>query len=296
MAVAQEIGFSERYALAENREAALAELIPGTDTYFYYHCLYCQTYGKIAEARGHLDAWIAKFGLNEQTQRMRTRQFLLEYKSNAQATLNFVRTEFGINTDHPAPRRDEAAELATKLDPKRIDWQTILSSHSNNLGTIENIALPFAVPFLNEQTNLRSWLERIDRSDIPSLVEIILRELKMPDSRGFGWAPIHNQLTHAQLLELQKGIPNLLESNAFVQARLRRIRPNDDQSIADPAILLDHLKALEEFATTLPESQNSLKAAVFFHRLQLDERSGNMDRKRFLRYLELPSSRPHLNP
>ncbi len=296
MAVAQEIGFSERYALAENREAALAELIPGTDTYFYYHCLYCQTYGKIAEARGHLDAWIAKFGLNEQTQRMRTRQFLLEYKSNAQATLNFVRTEFGINTDHPAPRRDEAAELATKLDPKRIDWQTILSSHANNLGTMENIALPFAVPFLNEQTNLRSWLERIDRSDVPSLVDIILRELKMPDSRGFGWAPIHNQLTHAQLLELQKGIPNLLESNAFVQARLRRIRPNDDQSIADPAILLDHLKALEEFVTTLPESQNSLKAAVLFHRLQLDERSGNMDRKRFLRYLELPSNRPHLNP
>ena len=87
MAIAQEIGFSERYALAENREAALAELIPGTDTYYYYHCLYCQTYGKIAEARGHLDAWIAKFGLNDQTQRMRTRQFILEYKSNAQATL-----------------------------------------------------------------------------------------------------------------------------------------------------------------------------------------------------------------
>ena len=296
MAIAQEIGFSERYALAENREAALAELIPGTDTYYYYHCLYCQTDGKIAEARGHLDAWIAKFGLNDQTQRMRTRQFILEYKSNAQATLNFLRTEFGINTDHPAPRKDEAAELETKLDPKVIDWQTLLSSHANNLGTIENTALAFAVPFLNEQTNLRSWLERIDRSDMPGLVEIVQRELKMPDSRGFGWAPIHNQMTNAQLLELQKGIPTLLESNAFVQARLRRIRPNDDQSIDNPAVLLDHLKALEEFTTTLPESQNSLKASVLFHRLQLDERSGSMDRNRFLRYLELPSNRPYCNP
>ena len=35
--IAQEIGFSERFALAENRVAALKELIPGTDTYFYYH-------------------------------------------------------------------------------------------------------------------------------------------------------------------------------------------------------------------------------------------------------------------
>ena len=295
MAFAQEIGFSERYALSENREAALAELIPGTDTYLYYHCLHCQTVGKIAEARGHLDAWIAKFGLNEQTHRMQTRQFILEYRSNAQATLNHLRNEFGINTDHPAPRKDEAAELQTKLDPNLLNWQSLISSYANNLGNLETNALGHATPFLNEQTNLRNWLERVDRPDVPGLVDIVERELKMQDSRGFGWAPIHNQLTIAQLVELQKRIPKLLESNAFVQARLRRIRPNDDQSIEDPNLLREHLTALEEFANTLPDSQNSLKALVLYHRLQLDERAGNMDRKRFIRYIELPSSRPFFN-
>ena len=71
MAIAQEIGFSERFALAENREAALAELIPGTDTYFYFHCLHCQTVGKIAEARK--SDWPKRSQLDAQAQHQSAR-------------------------------------------------------------------------------------------------------------------------------------------------------------------------------------------------------------------------------
>ena len=295
MAIAQEIGFSERFALAENRETALKELIPGTDTYFYYHCLHCQTVGKTAEARGHLDAWIAKVGLNEQTQRMQTRQFLLEYKTNSQAAVDHLRSNFGINIDHAAPRKDEAAELQTKLDPNLLNWQSILKSHANNPGAIENVALAHLASLVDQPATLRNWLERIDRVDAPGLLEIIGRELNLPDSRGFGWAAIHNLLTTQQLLDLQKRIPKLIESNAFVQARLRRIRPDDDSSLEDKAVLRNHLIALETFVTSLPESQNSLIASVLYNRLQSDERDGNMDRDRFLRYIKLPNNRPFYN-
>lgn len=289
---AQEIGFSERFALAENRDAALKELIPGTDTYFYYHCLHYQTNGGVAEARGHLDAWIAKFGLNEQTKRMQTRQFILEYKANSKSTLDHLRSDFGMDIDHPAPRKDEAAELPTKLDPNNLNWRTIFQSHSNNPSAIENVALAHLGPLLNQPATTRTWLERIDRIDAPGLVEIIERELNMPDSRGFGWAAIHNQLTTSQLLDLQKRIPKLIESSPFIQARLRRIRPNDDSSLEDRTVLGDQLIALETFVTGLPESQNSLIASVLYNRLQFDERDGNMDRERFLRYIRLPSNRP----
>ncbi len=295
MALAEEIGFSERFALAENREAALAELIPGTDTYFYYHCLHCQTVGRVAEAREHLDAWIAKIGMNEQTQRMQTRQFLLEYKTNPLAALDHIRSNFGINVDYAAPRKDEAAELQTKLDPSLLDWQTTLRFYANNLSPIEGIALAHLVPYLDQPATTRAWLERIDRVDAPGLLEIIERELNMPDSRGFGWASIHNFLTTQQLLDLQKRIPKLIESNAFVQARLRRIRPDDDSSLEDRAVLRNHLTALESFVSGLPESQNSLIASVLYSRLQFDERDGNMDRDRFLRYIKLPSNRPFFN-
>ena len=293
---AQEIGFYERFALAENREAALKELIPGTDNYFYYHCLHCQTVGKIAEARGHLDVWIAKVGLNELTQRMQTRQFLLEYNTNSKATLEHLRSNFGINVDHPAPRKDEAAELQTKLDPNLIDWKAILKSHANNPAAIESVALPHLMSFLEQLAVIRTWLERIDRVDVPGLPEVIERELNLPDSRGFGWAAIHNLLTTQQLLDLQKRIPKLIESNTFVQARLRRIRPDDDSSIEDRAVLRNHLLALETFVSSLPESQNSLIASVLYNRLEFDERDGTMDRDRFLRYVRLPRNRPIYNP
>ncbi len=294
-ALSQEIGFSERFALADNRDAVLRELIPGTDPYFYYHCLHCQTTGKIAEARSHLDAWIAKSGLNEQTTRMQTRQFLLEYRTHSKATLDHLRSEFGINVDHPAPRKNETAELQTQLDPNVLDWKSMLRNSANNPGAIENVALAHLMPFLDQPTTLRAWLERFDRVDTPDLLDAIQRELALPDSRGFGWAPIHNLLTSQQLIELQKRMPKLIESKAFVQARLRRIRPDDDASLDDRKVLREHLTALEAFVNGLPESQNSLIANVLYHRLQFDLRDGNMDRDRFLRYLKLPSPRPFLN-
>ncbi len=291
----QEIGFSERFALAQDRDAVLRELIPGTDPHFYYHCLHCQTVGKVAEARAFLDAWIAKSGLNEQTKRMQTRQFLLEYRSNSQATFDYLRSEFGINVDHSAPRKNEASELQLKLDPNVLDWNTILRSHSSNPSAVEHVALAHLAPYLDQPATIRSWLERIDRVDCPGLLEIVERELALPDSRGFGWAAIHNLLTAQQLLDLQKRVPKLIESNAFVQARLRRIRPNDDASIEDREVLRDHLTALEAFVAGLPESQNSLTASVLYNRLLFDERDGNMDRERFLRYVKLPKNRPYLN-
>ncbi|MEQ1826759.1 MAG: hypothetical protein ABL921_12470 [Pirellula sp.] len=296
MVTAQEIGFSERYALSENRQATLQELIPETEPYFYYHCLHCQTSGKIGEARGYLDAWIAKFGPTEQNRRMQTRQFILEFKANPQATINHLRSEFGINVDHPAPRKNEAAELETKLDPNLIRWETILRSNASDLNRVENIALGHVTSLLSDTNNLRRWLDRIDRPDIPGLIDLIVRELKLQDSRGFGSAPIHNQLTIAQLLELEKRVPKILESNAFVQARLRRIRPHDDQSTEEPAVLREHLVALEDFVKGLPESQNSLKASVLYRRLEQDELAGNYDRNRFLQYLALPTNRPFANP
>lgn len=293
MLSAQELGFSERFALSSNREAVLRELIPGTEAFYYYHCLYCQTTGRIAESRAHLDAWIKKYGLNEQNKKIQTRQFLLEYTSNKAATIDHLRTEFGIQLDHPAPRRDEAAELPSEISESEMDWTKLQKLHVHDLNQFETVALGFITQSLNSPETLRRWIERIDRIDIPGLISILERELKLSDSRGFGWAPIHSQLTASQLRELQLRIPSLIQSNAFVQAALRRIRPNDDQSIDDPLILKSHLEALEQFVMQLPESQNALKATVLYHRLVHGEKLGDFDRERFLRYLSLPIRRPY---
>ena len=38
----QEIGFVESFALAPDRQVALRQLTPGTEDYYYYHCLQLQ--------------------------------------------------------------------------------------------------------------------------------------------------------------------------------------------------------------------------------------------------------------
>ena len=40
---ADEIGYIEEFALAENRTIPLKQLIPGTQDYYYYHCALCAT-------------------------------------------------------------------------------------------------------------------------------------------------------------------------------------------------------------------------------------------------------------
>ena len=38
--LAAEIGYIEDFALAKDRAEALKQLIPGTEDYYYYHCLH----------------------------------------------------------------------------------------------------------------------------------------------------------------------------------------------------------------------------------------------------------------
>ena len=43
----KEIGFVENFALATDRSAALKQLVPGTDDYYYYNCVHAQNTGKL---------------------------------------------------------------------------------------------------------------------------------------------------------------------------------------------------------------------------------------------------------
>ncbi len=293
-----ETSFAERYALAEDRDKVLLELIPGTEDYFYYHCLHYQTTGRIAEARGQLDAWIAKFGITANAKRMQTRQMLFEYSNNQQATLDFLIREYGINVYHVPPQKDEAAQLSTKLDSAALNWIEMLRQTAKSNGGVnllEDAVLSKLLNAIGDSPDIRVWLSRIHRADTPGLVDAIGRELKMKDSQGFGWAPIHHELTLQQMIELRKRIPTLEQSGVFVNDYLRRIRPSDDETIRSNDTKRKHLERLEEFVSTLPEVHNSLIASVLYHRLLLDAESGTMDRKRFVRYLQMPSSRPYLS-
>lgn len=216
----QEVGFVEKFALADDRRAILAELIPGTEDYYYFHVLHYQTEKQLAAAQSMIDQWKTKFGQNQRVTSMLARQMLLTYSENPQRALDYLKSQLAVQLDHAPPNRDRAADLANSLDNSLIEQDRLVDAaiaRDPSLSLIETRALPRLLDRRLSPEQLRAVLQRLDRADPPNLVARIAEELALPDSRGYSWAPVHRQLTLRQLDELLQLRPKLLEQDQFVR-------------------------------------------------------------------------------
>lgn len=292
----QEVGFIEKFATASDRRTALKELIPGTEDYFYYHCLHYQNEKQLAEAQAVLNQWKAKYGETANASRMTARQMLLAYDTAPETTLKFLRERLGVQLEHGPPNRDRAAALASRLDPKRLSPESLLQAaiaSDRSLSQVATRALPLLVDRELAPDQLRAWLQRLDRADVAGLVKRMADELALQDSPGFGWAAIHQRLTLNQLIELAKLSPKLLGHEPFIRAYLARLAPPSDVQLDDAREQRLYLERMLRFVRTLPPSQNNLKALVLGNLLRLNLREGKIDRTLFLEYLALPRQAPY---
>ena len=295
----EEIGFIENFALAKDRAQVLPQLIPDTEDYFYYHVLFYQSVGKVADAQAMLNSWVDKLGWSDLARRMEARQMMLTYSTNREQTIQYLISQLNANLAHTPPQRDRAASLSTKLDATLVDYANILKraiDENRNLSGVEDNALLDVVPHLNGVDDLRAWLSRINRVDVSNLVELIVKELRSPGSAGYGWAPIHSKLTLAQLIMLGKAMPELYGNDRFVQVYLQRLKPDGDVTLDDRTVMREYLQRLEDFVQTLPESQRNLQASVLHRRLDFDRQQGIFDRERFIKYLQYPRSVWYYSP
>src|SRR5947199_4358498 len=101
----------EALALSDDRAAALAQLLPGSEDHDYYRCLHAQHAGRLDEAAAIVDAWVDRHGGGERYDRLRTRQLLYRLGDDPPRVADDVRDAFGVEHWHEA----EAAEV----DPSR---------------------------------------------------------------------------------------------------------------------------------------------------------------------------------
>lgn len=300
---AREIGFAERYALAADREAALKELIAGTEDYYYYHALYYQTSGRRKEFDDIIGQWAKRYPESAGLKSMRNRQVLLDYEVSPKATLEYLRQELGVEFQHRQETAHAKPDLPTRLDPALIGMPAFLrlavdDLRASDLSKVTDAGLEYLLANhvkMNPQ-QLRALLQRLQRPDAPNLMDAIIAELQYPDSRGFGTFPIHRQLLLQQLQQLATRRPTVLESGAFVESWLLRLRPGADVDVeSDTAARGAWLEAAWQFVKGLSPSFNSLKAHVLYQRLLLDEKTGQMDEARFLEYIKTPRNAPYLS-
>jgi hypothetical protein len=298
-------GVEEKFALAADRASLLKELIPGTPEFYYFAALHSQNAGNAPETALLLKEWATRFPeANGQRTLLETRQHFLDYATNPQATLAWLKETRGLSFDHARETAGTPAEIPTALDPALITWEAFYAqavSQDPKLGTLTDSGLRALfhrglAKDLPAETR-RAVLPRLTRPDLPGLTDFILADLGTRESQGFGEFSIHRNLLLAQLETLLAARPALLENRAFVETWLPRLAPPDGlDPDRDPAVRLAWLERLQAFADKLPPAFNTIKASVLFQRLAFDLKQNAPDAARLVDYLKLPRPVPYLNP
>ncbi len=288
---AGEINFIEDFALAPDRAVPLKQLVPGTEDFYYFHCLHAQQAEQFDKVEPLVTQWIQKIGHTQRVNEILARQALLTYDKNPQKTLEFLRNKLGVNFGHQKEELGVEPNLPTKLDPQWITRATLMQQalQQPNTEGFTDASFDWLVNEKLDGDRRRHLISRLARPDYAALTKLILDDFGHPNSGGFGQFNIHRLLTQAQLDELLKSKPDLITNQHWVVASLVRLQPGPDEDWQhDSKAMTAYLDRLSAFAAKLPPVQNSLKAQTLYHRLWLDRSLGKLDKDRFLAYLQLP--------
>ncbi len=297
-----EVGFEEEFALSQNRAEALKKLVPGTDDYYYYHCLHAQNEKRLADAEKLIPLWIQRSGGSEtpRIREIRLRSILLGYDADPAKAYAALREWMGLAYGHQREIMGEEPGFPTALNPASIAWEALkaraLANHSD-LGGFTNRALERLAGEGLDGQRRRHLLQRMERPDVSNLVDLVLADLDFEYSGGFGTIPIHAKMLQSQLDELLKRRPALKDDANFVTTYLVRLQPGPDEDWRhDEAARERTLDRLWAFVSPLAPAFNSLKAHILYQRLAHDRAKGVYDKERFLAYLTLPRQMGYMEP
>ena len=303
-AIAEPIGLIERYALAADRQSVLDSLIPGSEDYYFLHCLHFQVTGQLERAESFLSDWERERqpqGETEALRAIRDRQRLLTYGSNPRRTMEYLTQRLGVSFDHAPPHRVGERRWPQELDPQLLATDRLIEESVRNnqplppagLSRLADRLLRGEVPGLAVDL---SWVtQQMQGRWYPALAELVIAELRSrrPGDLQFGDRPCHRLLTLTELEKVRAAFPQLGTSDALIHELLMRLRPSEDADLGQqPEVRFAYLQRVEQFTRTLSAPHNSLKAAAIYRLLQAHLQRGEYPRELFLQYLRLPRQSP----
>ncbi|WP_164101567.1 hypothetical protein [Candidatus Laterigemmans baculatus] len=307
-AVAEPIGWIERYALAPDRSAVLAELIPGSEEYFFFHALHYQVTGELERAEAILSDWEKArqeghvSGQPQDIQAIRDRQRLLTYGASPERTIEYLKNRLNIRHNHAAPPAAGERRWPERLDTAQLEIDRVIDEavrHSQELTPLglSRLADRLLAGQGNAPVDLEWLTQKIDGPWYPRLADLVIAELKArtqtPFAPEFGDRAAHAHLTLDELQRVAREVPQVAHHDRLVSEILLRLRPDADSDPSQqPEVRLAYLQRAENYVRTLPEAYNSLKAAMLYQLLEANRARGRYDRELFLRYLRLPRQSP----
>jgi hypothetical protein len=286
----------ERFALAEDRAKALEEYVPGSPEHAFHACLLAQHEGRFDDAERILEEWRSRHGRGGTEQdRIELRQALLRYREDPAASFEYLLRRFDLSFQKTAEGSSAQEELSTRLESAeftREAWlREALAQGADGIRALRDEALPSLVARELSDQQVVELLRRLERPDVPGVVQLVARELGLANAKPFGSRPVHGRLLLDQLEELAGLRPELLETTAFVETVLRRLAPAADADTSDLAVRAAYLDRLERFAARLGSAFDGLKAVVRYHRLALDLRRDEPSVEHAVAYLRTARQR-----
>src|SRR5262245_30397564 len=96
----KDIGYVEDFALAKDRTTALKQLIPGTEDYYYYHCLHHLNGGQLDKVEPLTKLWYERHGQTARLTEIQTRFALLNFDNDPKRTIQYVRDRLNLSFNH----------------------------------------------------------------------------------------------------------------------------------------------------------------------------------------------------
>jgi len=210
----QTLEFLEDFSFAGDRAKALEELVPGTDAYYYYHCLLLQHESKLEAVPPLVERWERELGRTQMLEQILNRQALLSYERDPKTSLAELKRLLGVTFDHQPSLPGATTSHPTALDQGLISWQHLRAKYltegpSLNAFKPEAMEWLLAEPLSPEQRKLA--LDQLPLPDVENLVTAVVADFKMQRVLNFGASAIHAKLTLAQLDACAAHLPALRE-------------------------------------------------------------------------------------
>ncbi|MFT7486902.1 MAG: hypothetical protein ACI9F9_002759, partial [Candidatus Paceibacteria bacterium] len=216
-------------------------------------------------------------------------------------TYSALARRLGLHFNHQPDLAGETSALATSLSADQVSpnaWRArAIARHPDSLaGFAQPMWESLAGAKLSDR-QLGQFLDQLQRPDVANLPSLLVRELKLKTSRGFGSLNIHKQLLISQLEDCVSLHPSLLNEPAFIAVYLKRLLPGADADWQeDREARGAYIDRLGRFVRRLSAAHNSLKAYVLQHRLLHDMSIGQPNRERLLEFLRLPRQANYVKP
>ncbi len=283
----------EALALSEDRDAALQQLIPGTNDHYLYKCVFLQNDGEYEKVEALVRTWSKAHGENSEVQSVLRRQAILRYDDQPKASAKYIKRALDLSFNYARRIEGETPQLPSRLDEAQIDrdrlYKQVCRDYPRSLKGFTKIATEWLLGLSLPEHYRRNILERVQRPDHDKLLGLIIEDLNRKKSGGFGSQPIHSALLEAQLDALAKKVPDLTRNSNFVMAKVAKLQPGPDTDWRHQAQeKRDYLDRLWGYVQGLAPIFNSLKAHVLYHRLDFDRSCGYFDRETFMTYLAVP--------